>query len=108
MRDRVSAHAEVLAVAAHFPHWIRAMGGKTVPHTWISGYQVTVPEHAVDKRLPALTWVNYRRSIGLTVDWADRSHSGLPRRSAWADRAVIRAALAASSVQPRDRRRRPS
>ncbi len=52
------------------------MGTTNVPHTWISGYQVTVPEYAVDKRLPALTWVNYRRWIGLTVDWADRSPSG--------------------------------
>ncbi|MGI8751360.1 MAG: hypothetical protein ACR2MN_03440 [Acidimicrobiales bacterium] len=75
VRDQDSAHAEVLAAAAHFPRWIRAMG-RNVPHTWISGYQVTVPHYAVDKRLPVLTWTNYRSSIGLTVDWADRSHSG--------------------------------
>lgn len=76
VRGPDSAHAEVLAAAAHFPRWIRAMDGKFVPYTWISGYQVTTPEHSVDLRLPALSWTNYRQCMSLTVDWADRAHTG--------------------------------
>jgi hypothetical protein len=38
--DLTPAHAEVLAAAAHFPQWIRAMDGKTIPYTWLSGYEV--------------------------------------------------------------------
>lgn len=76
LRGPDSAHAEVLAAAAHFPRWIRAMDGKHVPHTWLSGYQVTVPEYDVDNRLPSMAWTGYRQTISLTVGWADRAHSG--------------------------------
>ncbi len=76
LRGPDSAHAEVLAAAAHFPRWVRAMDGRYVPHTWVSGYQITVPEYSVHKRLPALTWTSYRQTISLAVNWADRAHSG--------------------------------
>jgi hypothetical protein len=76
LRGPDSAHAEVLAAAAHFPRWARSMDGISVPFVWLPGYQVTHPDHAVDERLPALAWVEYRRTLSLSVDWADHSHSG--------------------------------
>jgi hypothetical protein len=76
IRGRCSAHAEILAAAAHFPRWARSMDGGSVPFVWLSGYQVTHPENAVDERLLALAWVEYRRTLSLSVDRADHSHSG--------------------------------
>lgn len=76
VRGPDSAHAEILAAAAHFPRWARAMDGTSVPYIWLSGYQVTFPEESTDKRLPGLAWVGYRHTLSLTVDWADHSHSG--------------------------------
>lgn len=76
IRGADSAHAEILAAAAHFPRWARAMDGHAVPFIWLSGYQVTFPERSADGRLPGLAWVGYRRTLSLTVDWADHSHSG--------------------------------
>jgi hypothetical protein len=76
VRGPSSAHAEVLAAAAHFPRWIRAMDGKTVPYTWLSGYEVMIREHPTPERLPALSWAGYRHSMSLTADWADHAHSG--------------------------------
>ena len=35
VRSHDAAHAEVLAAAAHFPRWVGAMDGKTVPYTWL-------------------------------------------------------------------------
>ncbi|MBA2308050.1 MAG: hypothetical protein H0W01_01820 [Pseudonocardiales bacterium] len=73
-----SAHAEVLAAAAHFPQWAAAMDGKRVPFVWISGYQVTWPPQpeSVQSRLLSLAFVRYRHSLSLTVDWAEHSHQG--------------------------------
>lgn len=71
-----SAHAEILAAAAHFPRWARAMDGISVPYIWLGGYQVTIPEYSAHQRLPGLAWVNYRRTLSLTVDWVDHSHPG--------------------------------
>jgi hypothetical protein len=76
VRSPYSAHAEVLAAAAHFPRWIRAMDGTTVPYTWLSGYEVMIRERPSTERLPALSWVEYRQSMSLTADWADHAHSG--------------------------------
>lgn len=42
VRGPDSAHAGVLAAAAHFPEWVAAMCGKTVPYVDIAGYQCTV------------------------------------------------------------------
>lgn len=39
VRNSSSAHAEILAAAAHFPEWIKAMGQSKVPCVWLSGYQ---------------------------------------------------------------------
>lgn len=76
VRGRNSAHAEVLAAAAHSPAWVRAMDGTRVPHVLLSGYQVTIPEYSSHNRLPCLAWTTFRRQISLTVDWADHSHAG--------------------------------
>jgi hypothetical protein len=84
IRGENSAHAELLAAAAHFPDWVRAMDGKSVPYVWLSGYQLTVPAESTH-RLPGLAWVRYRRTMSLTANWADHSGSG------WAS-PVLRAA----------------
>jgi hypothetical protein len=76
VRGPDSAHAEVLAAAAHFPRWARAMDGWSVPYIWISGYQVTLPERSTDQRLPCLAWVSYRSTLSLTVEWVDHFQSG--------------------------------
>jgi hypothetical protein len=76
VRDVDSAHAEILAAAAHFPRWARSMDGTRVPYIWLSGYQVTFPEESTELRLPGLAWVHYRRTLSLTVDWVDHSHTG--------------------------------
>lgn len=76
VRGGDSAHAEILAAAAHFPRWARSMDGTSVPFVWLSGYQVTVPPHATDTRFLALAWVRYRETLSLTVSWVDHAHSG--------------------------------
>jgi hypothetical protein len=76
VRGPHSAHAEVLAAAAHFPRWIWAMDGETVPYTWISGYEVMIGERRSPERLPALSWSRFRRTLSLTAGWADHAYSG--------------------------------
>ncbi len=76
VRGRNSAHAEVLAAAAHFPRWVRAMDGKTVPYTWLSGYEVMIEERPSPERLPALSWTDFRHTMSLTAGWAEHAHSG--------------------------------
>lgn len=71
-----SAHAEVLAAAAHFPRWIRAMDGKTIPYTWLSGYEVMIRGRSNPERLPALSWTEFRNTMSLTAGWANHAHSG--------------------------------
>jgi hypothetical protein len=75
VRGPDSAHAELLAAAAHFPDWICAMDGKRVPYVWVCGYQVTIPEESAHNRLLALTWTRFRHAISLAIVWADHSHS---------------------------------
>lgn len=76
IRGPDSAHAEILAAAAHFPRWARAMDGVRVPFIWLAGYQVTLPEHATDERLLAMAWVGYRRTLSLGIARADHSFAG--------------------------------
>jgi hypothetical protein len=66
----------VLAAAAHFPRWIRAMDGKDVPYTWLSGYEVLIRDRPAPWRLPALSWSNFRHTMSLTAGWANHSYSG--------------------------------
>jgi hypothetical protein len=74
VRGTDSAHAEILAAAAHFPRWARSMDGKSVPFIWLSGYQVTFPPAKADTRLLGLAWVQYRRTLSLSINWADHAH----------------------------------
>jgi hypothetical protein len=76
LRSLDSAHAEVLAAAAHFPRWIRAMDGKNVPYTWLSGYELLIRGRSAPWRLPALSWSNFRHTVSLTAGWANHSYSG--------------------------------
>ncbi len=76
VRGQDSAHAEVLAAAAHFPRWVRAMDGKDVPYTWLAGYEVLIRERPAPDRLPALSWSNFRRTMSLTAAWANHAYSG--------------------------------
>jgi hypothetical protein len=76
LRGPHSAHAEVLAAAAHFPRWIRAMDGKTIPYAWIAGYEVLIGGHPMPSRLPALSWSRFRRTMSLTAGWAEHAYGG--------------------------------
>ncbi|MFN2496911.1 MAG: hypothetical protein ABR608_13535 [Pseudonocardiaceae bacterium] len=76
LRSPASAHAEVLAAAAHFPRWIRAMDGTTIPYAWITGYQMLVRGRPTPSRLPALSWSHHRRAMNLTAGWAEHAYSG--------------------------------
>ncbi len=71
IRGTDSAHAEVLAAAAHFPNWVRAMDGIAVPYALLSGYQVTLVETESWRRLPCLSWNESRGTVSLTAHWAD-------------------------------------
>jgi len=71
-----SAHAEVLAAAAHFPSWVRAMDGRHIPYAWLAGYQVTVPKNSAHHRLPCLAWIRYRNMVSLASHEANYSQSG--------------------------------
>jgi hypothetical protein len=76
LRGMDSAHAEVLAAAAQFPRWIRAMDGNNVPYTWLSGYEVIIRGRPAPLRLPALSWSNLRRTMSLTAAWTNHAYSG--------------------------------
>jgi hypothetical protein len=71
-----SAHAEVLAAAAHFPRWIRAMNGKDIPYAWLAGYELVIRNRPAPLRLPALSWSNLRSTMSLTAGWTNHSYSG--------------------------------
>ncbi|MDQ3761877.1 MAG: hypothetical protein M3460_09295 [Actinomycetota bacterium] len=76
LRSTDSAHAEILAAAAHFPRWIRAMDGNEMPYTWLAGYEVVIRGRPAPGRLPALSWSNLRRTMSLTAGWTDHAYSG--------------------------------
>jgi hypothetical protein len=76
LRSLDSAHAEILAAAAHFPRWIQAMDGKNIPYIWLSGYELLIRGRPAPWRLPALSWSNFRHTVSLTAGWANHSYSG--------------------------------
>lgn len=76
VRGKDSAHAEVLAAAAHFPRWLRSMDGQSVPFTWVPGYEVTVPEYAAYRHMLALSWTGWRDTLSLMAADAEHAHSG--------------------------------
>ncbi len=71
VRSPMSAAAEVLAAAAHFPDWVRAMNGDTVPFVCLAGYQLTVPTYEVWRHIVCLSWSHFNRRINLSDNWAD-------------------------------------
>jgi hypothetical protein len=71
VRSRDSAAAEILAAAAHFPNWVRAMDGVKVPYAQLSGYQITLVLQESWRRLPCLSWNESRRTLSLTAHWSD-------------------------------------
>jgi hypothetical protein len=77
-----SAHAEILAAAAHFPDWVRAMDGERVPNVWLPGYQatMTIPSDEVWGGVPSLYWRSAGREVGLSAFWDDcrRYYSACP------------------------------
>ena len=76
LRGPDSAHAEVLAAAAHFPRWVRAMDGKEVPYTWLLGYEVMMRGERTPLRLPALSWSHLRQTMSLTAAFLNHSFTG--------------------------------
>lgn len=78
VRDTTSAHAGILAAAAHFPKWVQAMDGDKVPYVWLPGYQVTVPGFEAWTYVPALYWNRDNRRVRLSASWSDsRDHTWL-------------------------------
>jgi len=71
VRSRASAAAEILAVAAHFPEWVRSMDGERVPFVCLAGYEVTVPDYEAWRHVLCLSWSHFHRRINLTDNWAD-------------------------------------
>lgn len=55
VRDKDSAHAEVLAAAAHFPEWVRDMMSGAAPFVWLPGYRVNTHEGEWN-HVPVLFW----------------------------------------------------
>ena len=71
VRASNSAHAEILAAAAHFPQWIQTMDGSAVPYVWLAGYQVTIPGGGAWTDVPILSWDGHDREVYLSADWDD-------------------------------------
>jgi hypothetical protein len=71
VRTPSSASAEILAAAAHFPEWVRAMDGERVPFVCLAGYQLTVPTYETWRHIVCLSWSHLNRRINLSDNWAD-------------------------------------
>jgi hypothetical protein len=71
VRSGASAAAEILAAAAHFPGWVRAMDGERVPFVCLAGYQVTVPDYEAWRHVVCLSWSHLNRRVNLSDTWAD-------------------------------------
>ncbi len=83
VRGSDSVHAEALAAAAHFPKWIRAMDGESVPYVWMPGYQMRIPGNTAWCHAPDLIWSS-TRGVELRAGWdGNRSFS-------WACPVVVR------------------
>lgn len=69
VRATNSAHAEILAAAAHFPGWIQTMDGSAVPYVWLPGYQLTVSGEGAWALVPVLSWDRHGRGVLLDASW---------------------------------------
>lgn len=66
-----SAHAGVLALAAHSPEWVQMMDGVDVPFAWLGGYQVVFNGIAGSpywKYVPTLHRLWDRHEVILSID----------------------------------------
>ena len=61
-------HAEVLAAAAHFPKWVKAMDGEHIPYVWMPGYQVTPSRDENWRYVPGLGWSSDTHQISLNTN----------------------------------------
>ncbi len=71
VRGAGSAHAGVLAAVAHFPKWVEAMDGETVPYADIAGYQACVGGYGPWRDVPCIG--RSGAGVGLDVLWDDCS-----------------------------------
>ena len=62
-----SPHAGVLAAAAEDPDWIRQMDGVNVPHVWVPGYELNVPDDGLWQRVSRLS-LGDARKLRLNAD----------------------------------------
>ncbi len=62
------AHAGVLAAVAHFPDWVHAMDGKTVPYVDLGGYKTTFPGDSEPYAL-CVYWDPFNREAELSASW---------------------------------------
>ena len=69
--DHTSAHAEIFAAAAHFPYWVQAMNGTTVPYVWLAGYRSSDPDVEPWQHVPVLSFSQASREVGLGASWID-------------------------------------
>lgn len=68
--SQTSPHAGILAAAAHFPKWVQAMHGKTVPYVSIAGYELNVPDCGGWTGVPFLHWDAVFRQVKLYAFYA--------------------------------------
>lgn len=66
------AHAGILAAACHFPDWLKAMHGSTVPYVDLPGYRVNAPGGDPWAISPYI-YVSPDGSVLVRVGWADSS-----------------------------------
>lgn len=71
-----SAHAGVLATAAHHPEYVQAQNGNDVPYLWLPGYQVNVDGGAPWRSVPYLYWIRICRRVRLSADRYDARRPG--------------------------------
>jgi len=72
---QTSPHAGILAAAAHFPKWVQAMDGETVPYVSIGGYELNVPVFGEWMHVLDLDWLAGNRQVRLLA-----FHAGFPNR----------------------------
>ncbi len=69
VRGADSAGAEILAAAAHFPEWVRAMNGGDIPYVWLPAYQASVDGLDPWRAVPYLDWSQSGREAELNARW---------------------------------------
>jgi hypothetical protein len=87
------AHAGVLAAAAHFPGWVRAMDGSAIPFVEIAGYVCDWDgDPGEADYVPVVRWDPIRSRVELDIGWVGYE---LPR---WSIPTSAPAVLASSSA----------